>query len=50
MIVEMLQPLGGHDIGERITVDEANADGWVDIPTPLVDEYVAAGYVKVVQQ
>lgn len=49
MIVEMLQPLGGHQTGERITVDAENEHGDVEIPASLVDAYVAAGYVEVVQ-
>jgi tagatose-1,6-bisphosphate aldolase non-catalytic subunit AgaZ/GatZ len=46
--VEMLQPLGGHHIGDRITVGQENAHGWVEIAADLVDEYVAAQYIKVV--
>jgi hypothetical protein len=50
MIVEMLLPLGGHKVGDQITVDKADEHGWVEVPADVVDPYVAAGYVKVVQQ
>lgn len=49
MIVEMLWPLGGHHVGDLITVDAENSYGWVEVPLDLVDEYVAAAYVKVVE-
>lgn len=44
----MLQPLGGHRKGDRITVGQKNAHGWVEIAANLVDDYVAAQYIKVV--
>lgn len=49
MIVEMLQPLGGHHVGDRITVDEENSHGYVEVPADVVSEYVNAGYIKVVE-
>ena len=49
MVVEMLQSLGGHKVHDRITVDQADENGWVEVPAEVVAAYVAAGYVEVVE-